>query len=336
MLLVCTFTAVSELAVDDDKRETRAMGIVMAMWGWGFFVCPAIAGTVAEPTRQYADWWEHQQGGNSGWMFQFLDTFPFILPNLIGALTCLVSMLLVALFVPETLSRHQIRGTRYIAEDFFRSFHKSFLSVISEVSESRENSVLLDMDDDDDGKENNTNYNSIKQADDNNNDDAHDDDDDDFELPSNIMLFVKDDVQGAIRASIQSYNEEITLLHTITGKGRGSITNAALRRASLPEQQRRISEEISGTRRPSSLISTLTEAPDDYSTVEEATIKSLWARANTRNHMIVYWYVSNIVSTNHACCDGLVASPVHISLTRARLWTRISFTQDCIFRTSCS
>jgi hypothetical protein len=302
------YTVVSELAGDNGKRETRAMGIVMAMWGWGFLFCPAISGTVAEPTRQYANWWQQQQqdNGNTGWKFHFLDTFPFILPNLIGALTCLVSMLLVALFVPETLPRDKRRGAKYIAEDLFRSFHRSILSVISEVSESRENSGLLDMDDghdddDDDGKETKANYNSIQQADNNNNDNDHDEDDD-FELPSNIMSFVKDDVQGAIRASIQSYNEGITMLHTITGEGRGSITNAALRRASYPEHQSRFSDMLasSGTRRPSSLVSSaLTpETPDDIFTVEEATIKSLWARVNTRNHMIVCWYVSNLWSTN--------------------------------------
>jgi MFS family permease len=92
-------TVISELADGDERLEARGMNIVLGMWGWGFLISPAIAGTLAEPIRQYPDV-EWLQNGMLG---EILSKHPFLLPNLLGAALCLVSLVTVSLFVKETL-----------------------------------------------------------------------------------------------------------------------------------------------------------------------------------------------------------------------------------------
>jgi len=76
----------------EDDSETKAaakkwtqetMGIVFGMWGYGFLIGPALAGALADPVAQYSD---------SRFVQNFLSpvfglvTFPFLLPNLVGAI----------------------------------------------------------------------------------------------------------------------------------------------------------------------------------------------------------------------------------------------------------
>jgi MFS family permease len=101
-------TVVSELADGDERLEARGMNIVMGMWGWGFLISPAIAGALAEPIRQYPDV-EWLQNGMLG---DILSKYPFLLPNLLGAVLCLVSLVTVSLFVRETLPAEKRRSIR--------------------------------------------------------------------------------------------------------------------------------------------------------------------------------------------------------------------------------
>jgi len=91
-------TIVSEITSVED--EARNMTFVIGMWGWGFLVSPAISGALAEPARQYPD---------TDWIQQsdLLQTFPFLMPNLLGSGMCLVAFCLTKLFVRETLPERE-------------------------------------------------------------------------------------------------------------------------------------------------------------------------------------------------------------------------------------
>ena len=90
-------TLVSELG-DKKEEEARRMGMVLGMWGWGFLIAPAISGLTAEPIEQYPDVaWE-------GWFESMMTLFPFLLPNVIGTVACVVSVGLCYIYVPETIS----------------------------------------------------------------------------------------------------------------------------------------------------------------------------------------------------------------------------------------
>jgi MFS family permease len=99
-------TVISELAEGDERLEARGMSIVVGMWGWGFLVSPAISGALAEPIRQYPDaaWLQ------DGLVGDILRRHPFLLPNLLGAVLCLIAMATVALFVRETLPAEKRRN----------------------------------------------------------------------------------------------------------------------------------------------------------------------------------------------------------------------------------
>ena len=122
-------TIVSELVAGgghDEKQESRQMSLVIGMWGLGFLVSPALAGALAEPVRQYPDWtWWPKEEDHHRAVFvvkSVLERFPFLLPNILGAVLCLVSALLFALFVDETLATP--RSPKYIFSDMCRRFGK--------------------------------------------------------------------------------------------------------------------------------------------------------------------------------------------------------------------
>ncbi|KAL7515080.1 hypothetical protein ACHAXN_013038 [Cyclotella atomus] len=88
---------------DLHKQETRIVGLVMSMRAWGFLIAPAIAGFVADPlmVRQSDD---ISKGISTDNLFmQLLQLYPYLLPNLLGALLCWLTAAGVYVIVPETL-----------------------------------------------------------------------------------------------------------------------------------------------------------------------------------------------------------------------------------------
>ena len=96
-------TIISELAQGDKTRETNMMAIVMGTWGYGFLINPAIAGYLSDPIKQYpnAQWVQ--------WLKPILQLQenPFLLPNLVGCLYCLLGFFLVHNYVQETLPENK-------------------------------------------------------------------------------------------------------------------------------------------------------------------------------------------------------------------------------------
>jgi MFS family permease len=117
-------TSVSELAGGSEKLETRGMGLVMGMWGWGFLFSPALSGALAEPVKQYPDSELVQQFEGT------LSKYPFLLPNLVGALFCVVAMLSLYFFVQETLPADQRRSPRLIPSDIVLWWKNLILSAL--------------------------------------------------------------------------------------------------------------------------------------------------------------------------------------------------------------
>ena len=94
-------TLVSDLGRGNEKDEARTMSLVLGMWAWGFFISPFVSGLLAEPVKQYPDlklWDEHEA------LASLLERFPFLLPNLLGSLMCIVALLLCHFCIKETLS----------------------------------------------------------------------------------------------------------------------------------------------------------------------------------------------------------------------------------------
>lgn len=106
-----TKTLVSELANDNQVLETRGMALVIGMRGWGFLLSPAIGGSLAEVVKQYP---------TSNWVMRFepfLSKYPFLLPNIVGAAFCILSLIVVKLCIKETLPKEQLHGPGEIVAD---------------------------------------------------------------------------------------------------------------------------------------------------------------------------------------------------------------------------
>jgi len=147
-LLLSVKTMVSELAHGDEKREAKMMSLVLAMWGVGFLVSPAISGVLAEPHKQYPEkaWLQDGLFGAT------LEHYPFILPNILGSALCLVCICLVQCFVPETLESK--RSPRFMCTDaisWFRSFQGSRVEYSPLSKEKESYPEQVDTDDEEDG-----------------------------------------------------------------------------------------------------------------------------------------------------------------------------------------
>ncbi|OEU17289.1 MFS general substrate transporter [Fragilariopsis cylindrus CCMP1102] len=90
-------TMVSEYARGDKNKETQMMAIVMGMWGYGFLINPAISGYLSDPIKQYPN-------VEFGYALEhILEIYPFLLPNVLGSILCILGYFLVDNYVEETL-----------------------------------------------------------------------------------------------------------------------------------------------------------------------------------------------------------------------------------------
>lgn len=86
-------TVVSELCAPKD--QTFAMSVVSASWSIGLVIGPSIGGWASRPAVQYPGTWIAN--------VELFSRFPYLLPNLITAVFCIVSMVMIYLYLPETL-----------------------------------------------------------------------------------------------------------------------------------------------------------------------------------------------------------------------------------------
>ena len=114
-------TAVTELAFGNEQLERRAMGLVIGMRGWGLLIGPGLSGYLAEPLKQYPD---NQWLQNSGVWRDILAKYPFLLPNLVAVLLCLICFVTVICFVEETLPDDERRSIKLIPHDIFCSMFR--------------------------------------------------------------------------------------------------------------------------------------------------------------------------------------------------------------------
>ena len=279
-------TAVSELAYGDRTLETRGMGLVMGMWGWGFLISPAISGITAEPLKQYpqASWLQRDE---NIWYYKLLQKFPFLLPNLIGTLLGLLALLAVCLFVPETLPKESVKSLHEIPGRLWSSLRR-VLSVIPEETSSQlaestsltprssVGSIAVSSDD------RRKSYGTTR-------DDGPDDESNYLKEVELMFPDLDDDIDDAVKSARASYDEYSLLLATAPDSRR-SIT-ASVRRHSTKMSQRLRQSRLSAWK-----ASTRSIGPASPALEATATISSLWSQRNTRNHMIIFW-LSSFVST---------------------------------------
>jgi MFS family permease len=118
-------TLASEMSHGDELLERRVMGLVVGMRSWGFLLGPAIGGLLAEPQTQYPQtmWFQ------SGWRKTLLETYPFLLPNLVVAICCLVGAISATWFISETLTIRERWTPRKAFQDLFHSLSGCWMNI---------------------------------------------------------------------------------------------------------------------------------------------------------------------------------------------------------------
>ena len=132
---------------NNNTLETRMMGLVVGMRAWGFLISPAIGGWLAEPTRQYPSlslWSTAREKSGSGRtiLWNILNQYPFLLPNLVGAFLCLWTALIAGCGIPETLPKEDLRGYHCIPGDLFLYIQHQFVVVLDKICCWRTTGVL--------------------------------------------------------------------------------------------------------------------------------------------------------------------------------------------------
>ena len=90
-------TIASELC--SKKHETIGMGIVSGSWYLGLTIGPVIGGLLARPSDLYPDYF-----GN----IYIFNKFPYLLPNLVCSFLGIISLIIVLLYLPETLPNDEL------------------------------------------------------------------------------------------------------------------------------------------------------------------------------------------------------------------------------------
>jgi MFS family permease len=109
---------VSETSHGDHTWETRGMSLSMGMWAWGFLFSPGISGLLSDPIQQYPT--IQKVLPKEGILYHVLERFPFVLPNLISVVLCLIDIVAVEWWVPETLPKEHLRSSTLMIPDTYR------------------------------------------------------------------------------------------------------------------------------------------------------------------------------------------------------------------------
>ncbi|GMH98525.1 hypothetical protein TrST_g13857, partial [Triparma strigata] len=96
-------TVISESAKGNKEWEQNTMGLVFGMWGAGFLIAPLVSGWLSDPIEQFPDV-EFVQGSVFTPMFR---KYPFLLPNLFGALVTFLCVVWLYVSLEETLPSSQ-------------------------------------------------------------------------------------------------------------------------------------------------------------------------------------------------------------------------------------
>lgn len=94
-------------------------------------LAPAVGGLLSDPLTQYPEgspWMEDE------WVVKLLMNYPFVLPNLVAAIVCLISVILVILCVEETLPEEKRRPVIYIIPDMLSWIHDTLVSVVRSLT----------------------------------------------------------------------------------------------------------------------------------------------------------------------------------------------------------
>jgi hypothetical protein len=209
---------------------------------------PVIAGALAEPVKQYP---------NVGWLQEgvleyFLTRNPFFLPNMVGALLCLISIVFVKLFVTETLPAAKCRSAKYIPGDMWAAFRGAEISTNNDITHEETRPILPPISSG--GRRDS--YAGIEHE-------------DDVVFPSHVMtLFLEHDIGDTIRDSEMHFDEQVAMLATATATPHNSISHSIAKRTSVAAYAHRV-------------ISISEVSPE-----QPATISSQWADKTTREHRL--------------------------------------------------
>jgi len=276
-------TVISEICHCDQAKETKIMAYVMGTWGYGFLINPAISGYLSDPVKQYPNSKFVELAG------PLWRANPFLAPNIVGCIYCLIAYALVHFYVDETLplNRRQKFGLQ------------SFLPCWFQASETVVDGATL------------------------------------LRSVSSWGLFKHLNIIPAETRSDEDFNME-----------RSNDNNHTTYDSNLPRWIRPspsttalviLSHRETHDRNTTTTTTTSVESngvPEDTEpTIQEerpATIRSLWSRKITRQHLMVYWiYSFLVISVDEAFPLFCISKSSGLAITEKTIGNILSGTGVC-------
>uniref|UniRef100_A0A7S4RB85 Major facilitator superfamily (MFS) profile domain-containing protein n=1 Tax=Ditylum brightwellii TaxID=49249 RepID=A0A7S4RB85_9STRA len=258
-------TSVSELSKGNQDLENKTMSLVIGMWGWGFLIFPALSGALAEPVKQYPHLFQGG-GGGGGDLEEFLEKYPFVLPNLVVFFFCVVSLVGATFCVEETLPLEQRRSVKFILSDLVHWFRGIFSSIIASRfqrahKKDYEDGMALPLCSSQVKQSDKVSYDAIETCD---------------TSSDNNQQVEEDEVLKL--AKVRNI-DSCSALH--------SMDTSSI---SSPSQSKKFSTAKNNECQPNTTKTTTTTQPP--ATLPPATLSSLWHRKNTRQHLLTYFFFS--------------------------------------------
>ena len=132
-----------------EHLETRIVGRVMSMRAYGFLIAPAVAGFLADPLDVREKGLAYSTNVDDSILhtscYNLLSKYPYLLPNLLGAVLCWASAMAVYLCIPETVP--ECRSTRLLGKDFLQWTRRICAGQHRQKDEQEDALIALKVDD---------------------------------------------------------------------------------------------------------------------------------------------------------------------------------------------
>jgi len=235
-LAILVKTCVTEIAskstggVENIEFEANVMNSVISSHAMGVLVAPYVAGILSDPISSFPNSIFLQNSS----LGHLVDKFPYLLPNVVGSAFCLASMLIVRLFLVETLPPPSTAASETNAKPAQRKRHD--LGTIQESESFRPSES--DRDDEDEEA-------LLAQISD--------------ELAS---TFGSNDLENAIRESYLHRSDDVAGGAVMTKAARRSMVSGISRRTSAALVERRERQQQQQQQQPAENPTTLTFLKD--------------------------------------------------------------------------
>lgn len=291
-------------------QETRIIGLVVGMRAWGYLIAPAISGFLADPLMVRMHGIDAESNTlRSNIFHRVLQWYPYLLPNLLGLILCWATAAAVFVGIPETLN--DCREFHLVVTDF-RHWSSNFVKcefgncIVNRFWKFLTNDQTPSKIEKNDGRCTLSDGHQTRANSDTSSATAESSPFAKAEVVVDYGSYVGD--QKNFAAGILLETNSTPKMSVSPLRGKSSFNQTA------EDFKTKVDDPASN----SGLNTEICWAKKDDDLQQQTSLRSIWQRTDTRNHLIAYWLYSFIV----ICIDE--AFPLYCISSHNGFVTRMS------------